>query len=106
MKLAFRPLWPAVTPMVPPSREPLDPALRARLLQEARTPWRGLRRALWLAFTASAALGLATMAMRASAGEGVPGSDLLIQVGALSLFGFLLWRDRAADPGDGSSGAD
>ena len=42
----------------------------------------------------SAGLGLATMAMRASAGEAVPGSDLLIQVVALVLFGGLLWRDR------------
>ncbi|MFM8259514.1 MAG: DUF3493 domain-containing protein [Vulcanococcus sp.] len=82
--------------MASPSREPLDPALKARLLQEARTPWRGLRRALWLAFTASAGLGLATMAMRASAGDAVAGSDLLIQVGALGLFGTLLWRDRAS----------
>ena len=80
--------------MVPPSREPLDPAMRARLLQEARTPWRGLRRGLWLAFTASAAVGLATMAMRASVGESVAGSDLGIQVGALLLFGGLLWFDR------------
>ncbi|MFZ9462553.1 MAG: photosystem II assembly family protein [Vulcanococcus sp.] len=80
--------------MVPPVREPLDPALRARLLQESRPPGRGRRRALWLAFTASAGLGLATMAMRASAGEAVPGSDLLIQVVALVLFGGLLWRDR------------
>ena len=81
--------------MVPPAREPLDPELKARLLQEARTPCRGLRRALWLAFTASAGLGLATMTMRASAGSEVAGSDLLIQVGALVLFGVLLWRDRA-----------
>jgi len=80
--------------MAPQSREPLDPALRARLLQEAKTPWRGLRRGLWLAFTASAAIGLATMAMRASAGDAVPLSDLGIQVGALVLFGGLLWRDR------------
>lgn len=80
--------------MAPQSREPLDPALRARLLQEAKTPWRGLRRGLWLAFTASAAIGLATMAMRASAGDAVPLSDLGIQVGALVLFGALLWRDR------------
>jgi hypothetical protein len=52
--------------MPPDSRPPLDPDLRARLLQEARTPWRGLRRGLWLAFTASAAVGLATMAMRSA----------------------------------------
>ena len=80
--------------MVPPAREPLDPALKARLLQEARTPWRGLRRGLWLAFSASAGLGLATMAMRASAGEIVALSDFGIQVGALVLFGSLLWFDR------------
>ena len=80
--------------MAPQSREPLDPALRARLLQEAKTPWRGLRRGLWLAFTASAAVGLATMTMRASAGEAVALSDLGIQIGALVLFGGLLWRDR------------
>jgi len=80
--------------MVPPSREPLDPALRARLMQEAKTPWRGLRRGLWLAFTASAAVGLATMSMRAAAGNEVALSDLGIQVCALVLFGGLLWRDR------------
>ena len=80
--------------MASQSREPLDPALKARLLQEAKTPWRGLRRGLWLAFTASAAVGLATMAMRASVGDAVALSDLGIQLGALVLFGGLLWRDR------------
>ena len=88
--------------MAPQSREPLDPALKARLLQEARTPWRGLRRGLWLAFTASAAVGLATMAMRASVGEGVAISDLGIQIGALVLFGGLLWRDRNPSIDDSS----
>ncbi len=91
--------------MVPPAREPLDPALRARLLQEARTPWRGLRRGLWLAFTASAAVGLAAMALRASAGGEVAGSDLLIQLGALVLFGLLLWRDRNGPIDDDGLGA-
>ena len=72
----------------------MDPELRARLLQEARTPWRGLRRGLWVALAASAAVGLATMAMRSAAGGEVVGSDLLIQIGALGLFGGLLWFDR------------
>ena len=72
----------------------LDPELKARLLLEARTPWRGLRRGLWFALVASAGLGLATMAMRASSGIDVPLSDLGIQVAALSLFGSLLWFDR------------
>lgn len=79
----------------------LDPALRRRLLEEARTPWRGLRRGLWLALAASAAVGLATMALRLSAGGEVPGSDLLIQSGALLLFGALLWFDRNRAGGDG-----
>jgi hypothetical protein len=81
-------------------RTPLDPQLRERLLQEARTPWRGLRRALWLALVASAAIGLATMAMRSSGGE-VAASDLGIQLAALALFGGLLWWDRnGPEPGD------
>ena len=86
--------------MPPDSRPPLDPDLRARVLQEARTPWRGLRRGLWLAFTASAAVGLATMAMRSAGGEVVQSSDLLIQVSALALFGLLLWRDRSPSVDD------
>ncbi|MHA3961318.1 DUF3493 domain-containing protein [Synechococcus sp. LTW-G] len=86
--------------MPPDPRPPLDPDLRARLLQEARTPWRGLRRGLWLAFTASAAVGLATMAMRSAGGEVVQSTDLLIQVSALALFGLLLWRDRSPSVDD------
>jgi len=80
--------------MPPTPPRPLDPELRARLLEEARTPWRGLRRGLWFAFTASAAIGLATMAMRLSAGAELASGDLVIQSGALLLFGVLLWRDR------------
>ncbi len=76
------------------STPPLDPAVKAKLLQEMRTPWRSLRRALWFALLASAGLGLATMAMRASAGDGVPSTDWLIQVGALALCVSLLWFDR------------
>jgi hypothetical protein len=87
--------------MVPQSspRQPIDPELRRRLLLEARTPWRGLRRALWFALVASAALGLATMAMRSSAGGEVASTDLLIQGGALLLFGGLLWFDRNRSSG-------
>jgi len=75
-------------------RESIDPALKARLLQEVRTPWRGLRRGLWLALAASGAVGLATMAMRSASGAEVASEDLLIQLGALGLFGSLLWLDR------------
>ena len=79
---------------MPDDSRPIDPDLRARLLQEARTPWRGLRRGLWVALAASAAVGLATMAMRSAAGGEVPSVDLLIQLGAFGLFGGLLWFDR------------
>ena len=72
----------------------IDPALKARLLQEARTPWRGLRRGLWVALAASGAVGLATMAMRLASGAEVASTDLLIQVSALGLFGSLFWLDR------------
>jgi hypothetical protein len=72
----------------------LDPELRRRLLVEARTPWRGLRRALWFALVASAGLGLATMALRLSSGGEVTSGDLLIQLGAFGFFGGLLWFDR------------
>ena len=79
-------------------RPTIDPALRERLLLEARTPWRGLRRALWLALSASAAIGLATMAMRSAGGGEVPSADLLIQVVALLVCGSLLWLDRNRHP--------
>ena len=81
-------------------QRPLDPALRERLLQEVRTPWRGLRRALWLALTASGAIGLATMAMRSAAGGELASGDLLIQIAALLGFGSLLWFDRNRSGGD------
>ena len=84
----------------PSGRPPIDPELRARLLQEARSPWRGLRRALWVALAASGAVGLATMALRSAAGDGVPSVDLLIQIGAVVLFGGLLWFDRHRSGGD------
>ncbi|MBM5815459.1 MAG: DUF3493 domain-containing protein [Cyanobacteria bacterium K_Offshore_surface_m2_239] len=72
--------------------------MRARLLAEARTPWRGLRRGLWLALFASAGVGLATMLMRGASGESVPSSDWLIQVVAVGVCGSLLWFDRQRLP--------
>ncbi|MEI6031837.1 MAG: photosystem II assembly family protein [Synechococcaceae cyanobacterium ELA739] len=83
----------------PGAPRPLDPELRRRLLLEARTPWRSLRRGLWFALVASAGLGLATMAMRASAGGELASTDLLIQVSALAIFGSLFWFDRNRDSG-------
>ena len=75
----------------------LDPALRERLLKESRTPWRGLRRLLWIALFASGGLGLFVMSFRVSAGDSVVLSDLAIQIGAVMTFGGLLWFDRSKD---------
>ena len=74
------------------------------MLQEARTPWRGLRRGLWFALTASAAIGLATMLLRLSAGDTVAGQDLGIQVLALLVCGGLIWWDRNRSLDDAGRG--
>ncbi|WP_370593847.1 DUF3493 domain-containing protein [Synechococcus sp. MVIR-18-1] len=79
------------------SQRQLDPELKARLLQEARTPWRSLRRLLWLALFASGGLGLFVMTFRVTAGNDVVLSDLVIQISAVALFGSLLWFDRTRE---------
>jgi hypothetical protein len=79
------------------SQKQLDPELKARLLQEARTPWRSLRRLLWLALFASGGLGLFVMTFRVTAGNDVVLSDLFIQVSAVAVFGSLLWFDRTRE---------
>lgn len=84
--------------MAPQSPPPLNPQLQAKLQQEVRTPWQSLRRALWIAFEASAALGLVIMVLRLVGGEAVRPNDVLIQVGAVVLFGYLLWKDRSRKP--------
>ncbi|MDP7995307.1 MAG: DUF3493 domain-containing protein [Synechococcus sp. SP2 MAG] len=75
----------------------MDPELKARLLQEARTPWRSLRRLLWLALFASGGLGLFVMTFRVTAGNDVVLSDLFIQISAVAVFGSLLWFDRTRE---------
>ncbi|WP_370586514.1 DUF3493 domain-containing protein [Synechococcus sp. ROS8604] len=79
------------------SQRQLDPELKARLLQEARTPWRSLRRLLWVALFASGGLGLFVMTFKVTAGDTVVLSDLGIQIGAVVLFGSLLWFDRTRE---------
>jgi len=72
----------------------LDPNLRARLLKESKTPYRGLRRAVWIALFGSAALGLFIMFTNIIAGDKVSINDLAIQSSALLILGFLLFKDR------------
>ena len=72
----------------------MDPQLRARLLQESRTPFRGVRRALWVALFGSSFIGIIVMGLRAFSGEIVLFRDAGIQTVAVLLFGSLLFFDR------------
>ena len=72
----------------------IDPKLKKKLLKESQTPFKGLRRLLWLAFAGSAFLGLFIMLSKIASGNELQQSNLLIQLGACSLFSFLLFFDR------------
>ena len=72
----------------------LDPNLRARLLKETKNPFRGLRRAVWIALFGSAALGFFIMVTNILAGDNVSVNDLAIQTSALLILGFILFKDR------------
>ena len=78
----------------------LDPNLRARLLQESKNPYRGLRRAVWIALFGSAALGFFIMITNIIAGDNVSINDLAIQSSALVILGFLLFKDRSKEESD------
>ena len=75
----------------------MDPNLRARLLKETKNPYRGLRRAVWIALFGSAALGLFIMLTNIIAGDSVSLNDLGIQTSALVILGFLLFKDRTKE---------
>ena len=75
----------------------LDPQLRMRLLKESKSPFRGLRRVIWIALFGSSFIGISIMTLRASSGNIVPLSDAGIQIGALLIFGCLLFFDRQKD---------
>ena len=48
----------------------IDPELKKKLLKESQSPFKGLRRILWIAFSGSAFLGLLIMLSKiASGGE-------------------------------------
>ena len=75
----------------------MDPNLRARLLKESKNPYRGLRRAVWIALFGSAALGFFIMVTNIIAGDTVSINDLAIQLSALVILGFLLFKDRSQE---------
>ena len=75
----------------------IDPELKKKLLKESQSPFKGLRRTLWIAFSGSAFLGLLIMLSKiASSGE-LQLNNLFIQIVASILFPTLLFLDRNKD---------
>ena len=75
----------------------IDPELKKKLLKETQTPFKGLRRIMWLAFSGSAFLGLIIMLSNFASGNELQLNSLLIQLGACILFPILLFIDRNKD---------
>ena len=75
----------------------IDPELKKKLLKESQSPFKGLRRILWIAFSGSAFLGLLIMLSKIAIGDELQQSNLLIQFGACILFPTLLFFDRNKD---------
>ena len=75
----------------------IDPELKKKLLKESQSPFKGLRRILWIAFSGSAFLGLIIMLSKIASGNDLQLNNLLIQLGACILFPTLLFLDRNKD---------
>ena len=75
----------------------IDPELKKKLLKETQTPFKGLRRILWIAFSGSAFLGLLIMLSKIASGSDLQVNNLFIQLVACILFPTLLLLDRNKD---------
>ena len=75
----------------------IDPELKKKLLKETQTPFKGLRRILWIAFSGSAFLGLLIMLTKIASGSDLQVNNLFIQLVACILFPTLLFLDRNKD---------
>ena len=75
----------------------IDPELKKKLLKETQTPFKGLRRILWVAFSGSAFLGLLIMLSKIAVGNELQQNNLFIQLIACILFPTLLFLDRNKD---------
>ena len=70
------------------------PELKKKLLKESQSPFKGLRRILWIAFSGSAFLGLLIMLSKIATGSEIQPNNILIQLGACILFPSLLFFDK------------
>lgn len=90
--------------MAQPPRTPnpgnLDPEKYARLVAEAKAPYRGLRQFVYIAFAMSGFIGGFIFLTQVLAGRDVSNAlpNLAIQVGVTALMIFLFrWEQKAAD---------
>ena len=72
----------------------IDPELKKKLLKETQSPFKGLRRTLWIAFSGSAFMGLLIMLSKIASGNELQQNNLLIQVVACIVFPTLLFLDK------------
>ena len=75
----------------------IDPELKKKLLKESQSPFKGLRRILWIAFSGSPFLGLFIMISKIASGTELQQNNLLIQLGACVIFPSLLFFDKNKD---------
>ena len=75
----------------------IDPELKKKLLKESQSPFRGLRRILWIAFSGSAFLGILIMLSKIASGSDLNPKNLLIQLGACIIFPTLLFLEGNKD---------
>ena len=75
----------------------IDPKLKKKLLKESQTPYKGLRKLLWIAFSGSAFLGLFIMLSKIASGNELQPTNLLVQLGACIVFPSLLFFGRDKD---------
>ena len=75
----------------------IDPELKKKLLKESQSPFKGLRRILWIAFSGSAFLGLLIMLSKIANGGELQQNNILIQLGSCIVFPTLLFFDRNKD---------
>ena len=75
----------------------IDPELKKKLLKESQSPFKGLRRILWIAFSGSAFLGLLIMISKIAGGDELQQNNLFIQLGACVVFPTLLFFDSNKD---------
>ncbi len=72
----------------------IDPELKKKLLRETKSPFKGLRRLIWVACSGSAFLGLFIMLSQMLGGNEIQQNNLLIQLGASIIFPTLFFIER------------